>query len=439
MKRIICILALFCVLATAGRAATPEQMEQARVATIKVCLRNMNDGSGYLDSINPKSLSALEAKLRKTEKSNIEALKAIPLPEQSEYAAWDKAKFKDFWTNTFVNKTSGIKQLSYCRGKVQTAVGGIDVTVTEAAEETPDEQTEEIKEEEEKQEEAAPATAQPAAPAQAQPDKQAPADEESADNNDENSNTGAIIVLCILVVVVILLVGYALNVMKKNKERQQPAASRIREEEEEMPRHREPRSPRREPRRENTEDYAPAAATVLNDPEEESPFAAYSAPLQEDYTPRRAPREEERTDPRDEEIERLRSEIAALKARLDSPRPRAVQQPVARRRSPSVIYLSQANAAGVFTRADARYVPGASIFKLVTTDGVSGSYSVIEDAEVYDLALTMPADFLANACLGRNLLNPGSAQSIINETSGTAIFENGRWRVSRKAQVRYSY
>lgn len=435
MKRIICILALFCMLATTGRAATPEQMEQARVATIKVCLRNMNDGSGYLDSINPKSLSALEAKLRKTEKSNIEALKAIPLPEQSEYAAWDKAKFKDFWTNTFVNKTSGIKQLSYCRGKVQTAVGGIDVTVAEVAEETPEEQTEEVKEEEANQDEAT-TSAQPAAPVQAQPDKQqTPADEESADNNDENSNTGAIIVLCILVVVVILLVGYALNVMKKNKERQQPAASRIREEDEETPRRREPRSPRREPRHENAEDYAPAASTVLNDPEEESPFAAYSAPLQEDYEPQRR----QRTDPRDEEIERLRSEIAALKARLDSPRPRAVQQPVARRRSPSVIYLSQANAAGVFTRADARYVPGASIFKLVTTDGVSGSYSVIEDAEVYDLALTMPADFLANACLGRNLLNPGSAQSIINETSGTAIFENGRWRVSRKAQVRYSY
>lgn len=103
-----------------------------------------------------------------------------------------------------------------------------------------------------------------------------------------------------------------------------------------------------------------------------------------------------------------------------------------------MIYLARANRDGVFTRADASYNMGNSIFKLVTTDGVSGTYQVIDDPAVFELALMTPTDYLENACTGRNLQLSQGASIIVNEAAGTAIFDQGRWRVTRKAQIRYS-
>ena len=138
------------------------------------------------------------------------------------------------------------------------------------------------------------------------------------------------------------------------------------------------------------------------------------------------------------------AEIATLRAELDRLRRQTGKQEQrytpgsSRPRQPRVIYLARANADGVFTRADASYNMGNSIFKLVTTDGVSGTYQVIDDPAVFELALMTPTDYLENACTGRNLQLSQGASVIINEAAGTAIFDRGRWRVTRKAQIRYS-
>lgn len=427
------VVAALALTGLCAHAATPRQMEQARVAAIKACLRNMNNGSDYLDNLNPSSLSELEGKLKAKEKENIGKLKSVRMPDESEYASWDKARFEKYWAETFVQATP-VPTKTFCGSQIRKAIAGVQVTRHESETATAPSQAAGP----------APASPAPAAAASAQevpapsqpaspvvtedepmtdPEMQAeeitpvptedvkPAPEQASRKKD--SDTASIVVLCLLVVVVVALVGYALNVMKKNKARQ------------EMP----VRQARRS--RKDYDDYDQdrfSAPVVQSDPEEESPFAAYSG-FQE-------PEPVVSHDPRDLEIERLRSEIAMLQDKMKS-RPAVAAGP-APRRAPRIIYLAQANADGVFTRADARYNMGNSIFKLVTTDGVSGSFSVIEDPTVFELALMMPSDFLVNACTGRNLQFSEGARSIVNEASGTALFEEGRWRVSRKAQIRYS-
>lgn len=500
MKRLTYALLLLLAATGAAHAATPDQMEQARAIVAKQCLRYMNNGSGYLDDKgNPKSMAELEGYLKPKEKENLAKIKSISMPPESEYSKWDKGQFDKYWTVTFFDKTPKFDAKSACRSRAAKGVSAIKVTAQAAPTAPEEKKPEEAKPEETKPEEPkTPEITQPVSDeelASALPDEQvapAPVNELPTEPVDpekgkkkSSGNTGAIIVLILLVIVVVALVAYALNVMKKNKARTEPSARRAREQEDEE------RPARRAPRRESTarrdEDYAPRRRepvqeeprTVQSDPYEESAFAAYSdytAPEPEPApvvrsTPRQAPKPKPApkpaapapaADPRDAEIARLKAEIAALRGdapqtgRQDDgyplPRQRASRQqsagevPVtsgytpnpARRTGARVIYLAQANADGVFTRADAHYSQGNSIFKMVTTDGVSGSFSVIEDPTVFDIALMMPQDFLVNAATGPNLLNTQSALSIVNEAAGTAIFEGGRWRVARKAQIRYS-
>lgn len=442
MKRLAYLLTLSAIMAASAlnsNAATPEQMERAHVAAVKACLRNMNNGSDYLEKLNPKSMADLEKNLKKTEKENIAALKKIQMPAKEDYASWDKKKFEDYWTKTFV-KATPVKTTGYCANQIKSAISGIQVTKDDSKP-AEDAKPEAKPAEAAASDDAKPAETPAADEAQTDPAATEPASEEIVAQEEvmqegemvpvpteevkpqapeapkkKDSNTASIVVLCILVLVVVALVGYALNVMKKNKARQSAAARPSR---------------RRAPKRDyaDYDDYKAPATTVQADPEEESPFAAYSSAPEPE--PVKAP------DPRDREIERLRTEIASLQSQMKA-RPAAPERADAPRRVPRIIYLAQANADGVFTRADARYNMGNSIFKLVTTDGVSGSFSVIEDPTVFELALMMPSDFLVNACTGRNLQLSEGARAIVNEASGTAIFENGRWRVSRKAQIRYS-
>lgn len=443
---------IFClaVCALSVYAATPEQMERGRAITIKHCLRDLNNGSDYLDKLNPGSVADLESHLKAKEKENIAKLKNIAIPEEKEYASWNKEQFDNYWSSTFVNKAN-LKSKNFTASKIKENIKNVTVTKQEMPKEvanveeaaTPEVIPEPVAEEEVNAEPAAePEPIVEAAPIATEEVKEVP----PVANKKKSDNTASIVVLCVLVVIVVLLVGYALNVMKKNRNRSMPnsRSRRIVEEEEEDDEEDYPKQTRQTPRHAHTsrptQSYSREStrnvSTVLNDPEEESPFAAYSN-FQPESTP--AP------DSRDREIARLKAEIAALQSQVDSSAgrsdvPRSATRPSDRGlRQPRVIYLAQANADGVFTRADARYNMGNSIFKLVTTDGVSGSFSVIEDPTVFEIALMMPRDFLIHACSGHNLLYSEDASSIVNEASGTAIFEDGRWRVSRKAQIRYAH
>lgn len=426
-------------------AATPEQMEQARAIVYKQCLRFMNNGSGYLDDkANPKSVSELEKYLKPKEKENIGKLKAISIPPQSEYAAWDSEKFNEFWTGEYMDKTPKFNAKGDCRKRAANGIKQIKVTVVNpqpAPAPAPKKDSVAAPAAQPLEEQHPDINQQPAADYISEEipegdistedlDRQAAQIDlenvpvQPVEEKKSNSNTASIIVLIILVLVVVALVGYALNVMKKNKSRQSVSMR--------SNRYADSSYSAADTDFDRKRGVDTDTRTVQSDPYEESAFAAYSG--YDTPTP-------SADDPREKEIERLRSEIAALKSRI-GPAAASIAStytPSApRRNAPRIIYLAQANADGVFTRADARYNMGNSIFKLVTTDGVSGSFSVIEDPTVFELALMMPADFLVNACTGRNLQLSQGARIIVNEASGTAIFEDGRWRVSRKAQIRYA-
>lgn len=414
MKRLLLSFLSLSILSLAAIAATPQQMERARAAAYRLCLRYMNNGSGYLDDSGfPATTSDLEGTIAShdKERSNLSKLKAIPIPPESEYASWDKGTFDKFWTVTFLDRAPDFDGKAECRGKVAKKVSAIKVTVVETTK--PEEQNGEdpvadAAENTEENAETEPGTNADAivnaAPANLPASDSALALGEEGPANTEKQSKGSgnavsIIVLCVLVLVVVGLVAYALNVMKKSKEEQ--ASSR-------------PSSHRRQ--------TASSAPVSMVDQADESAFASYAAP---------------EPDTRDAEIASLRAEVERLR-RQSAPKESRYTPGQNRVSKPRVIYLARANAEGVFTRADATYNMGNSIFKLVTTDGVSGTYQVIDDPAVFELALMMPTDYLENACTGRNLQLSQGASVIINEAAGTAVFDRGRWRVTRKAQIRYS-
>ena len=135
----------------------------------------------------------------------------------------------------------------------------------------------------------------------------------------------------------------------------------------------------------------------------------------------------------EDRIAQLREENTRLTRELQTPHPAAPvapaapAAPVAPERPPKpaapekpaapiikVIYLGRANARGIFVRADRRINAGNTIFRLDTNNGPSGQGCNCDDIE--DVA---------------------GVTRIATESAGTAIFENGYWKVLRKTRIRY--
>jgi hypothetical protein len=91
----------------------------------------------------------------------------------------------------------------------------------------------------------------------------------------------------------------------------------------------------------------------------------------------------------------------------------------------------------MFVRADSRYNEDYSIFKLVTTDGVTGSFSIVDNASAHKLALSLPSSVLSNTCICEDMQHGNWARRIVTEREGTAVFENGRWMVMRKTEINF--
>ena len=105
---------------------------------------------------------------------------------------------------------------------------------------------------------------------------------------------------------------------------------------------------------------------------------------------------------------------------------------------PSVLYLSRADAGGVFLRHSATLLPGNSIFELrVNSDGATGAFSVIDDKAVMSFALMMPTQNLTTACEGSNIQVSGNAHVIVTDIPGIAILRDGKWQVNRPATIHY--
>lgn len=106
--------------------------------------------------------------------------------------------------------------------------------------------------------------------------------------------------------------------------------------------------------------------------------------------------------------------------------------------TPKQLYLPRPDANGVFPRATATFENGNSIFTLTTTDGLSGTFEVVDSKEMQRIALMMPTANLTNACTGHNIQtsSPGYNR-IVTDKAGIAIFDGGQWHIKTKAVIHY--
>lgn len=125
------------------------------------------------------------------------------------------------------------------------------------------------------------------------------------------------------------------------------------------------------------------------------------------------------------ERERVQTEPAAAA-------PRVKGTPERLRRN---IFLGRANRDGIFLRAEREVNLDQSLFRLVSNDGVTGTFTVIEEPEVEARIMADPDGTLAYSCILTDRDTFGR-ESVVTERPGTAVFESGRWRVLRKAQVK---
>lgn len=136
-----------------------------------------------------------------------------------------------------------------------------------------------------------------------------------------------------------------------------------------------------------------------------------------------------------------RQAAAASDSKRQMPTPESIVNPVAdsapQPRPTAVIYLGRVNNKGIFVRADRNLKPDASVYRLETADGYAGTYRVANNAEVWERALANPEHVLAGGCIGSDITATDGKNRILTESSGTAIFEGGCWKVIRKAKIVY--
>lgn len=89
-----------------------------------------------------------------------------------------------------------------------------------------------------------------------------------------------------------------------------------------------------------------------------------------------------------------------------------------------------------FTRVSDTFQPGNSIYVLTTFDGKHGTFEIIDQPEVHQFALMMPAENLIRACSGNAIQIP-SGNRIVTDRAGEAEFVDGKWHVVVKAIIHY--
>lgn len=388
---------------------TQKEMEQARTIAAKAYIRWVNDGSGYLDDQNPKTMEELEAILKPKEQENIKAFKAIPVP--SDYTAWDKDKLIEYWAVTAF-QNPGLQEKG--RGGRLRARSQISKMTVSAPQSQSDQQ--------------------PSSPGAVQSSPIPEPSGASTENNGVNENKELkaeenailesdpfddelevdqasnytwvyIMILAILVAIVVALVVYAANVFKKNGsskpntlqgnfEDKQRYESRIADKDSEI--------------------------TLLNKKLEAA--TRQNSELKA-------------------KVESLTAELTSLKgtSRGAAVSPEKESSPAAQRPKGSLrsIYLGRANTKGMFVRADRTLNPGHSVYLLDTGDGRTGTFRVADSPAAWSLALSNPKEYLETASVAQNPEEAPYASRISTETPGTAMFEDGCWRVVRKARIRF--
>lgn len=407
-----CLIALM-IAPCVALAVTKEEMEQARTIAAKAYLRYANDGSGYLDELNPKTIEELEAQLKTKEKENIKAFKAIPIP--ADFQSWGKEKLVDYWAVSAFQNKGLLEKGRGGRIRARAQINKMTLSAPKPVEtksEAPKTETQEQPKEQNK-----PAAADSlASPRENNINTELNeianlGDEDVVEGNVEKATNYTwvyIMVLAILVALVIALVVYAVNLLKKNAS--------------------------------NSLDGAVASSITGVDPEELEHYKNLAADKDVDIAMlnKKLESAQRQNSELKAKVDALMAEIATLKSatRVQASNAESLKGATPKKTLRS-IYLGRANSKGIFVRADRTLNVGNSIFVLETSDGYSGSFKVADSPAAWSLAFSNPKEYLETACTGYDLDDTADASKIITESSGTAVFEGGCWRVIRKARIRY--
>lgn len=490
MKRLIYILTLIFLLGTpfTASAVTDKEMEQARTIATKAYLRYANDGSGYLDKLNPKTMAELEKNLKPKEKENLKAFKAIPVP--SDYASWNKQKLVEYWGVTAFSSKGLVEKGRLGRNRAKKHINAMSVTPPQkesakndkkpAADKGDVKKNDKAKDgaAEKSEHEASASAGTPAAePAPADSTESALTSAQAIDNlnaldsepqiKKANNHTWVyILILCVLVAVVVALVVFASNVMKKNEEAVADAARRVAQL---------PESPAESADTNALREKFAATLTSKNDEirslskkledvnaqnfslkSKLEAVTAESASLRSrvnEYLKKIAEMEAKMSAAEQAHAAAAAAAVAQATAPAQAPEIAEVPQPAPTQPAQAAqavahpqqkaastlrtIFLGRANAKGIFVRADRTLNLGNSIFRLDTSDGYAGSFRVAADPTVWEMAMLTPRESLAGACVVADLDKTDGMHKIVNDSAGTAIFEGGCWKVIRKAKIHF--
>ena len=408
--RIFLSLIVSVVVASSAWGVTREEMEQARTITAQAFLRYMNNGSDYLDKLDPVKVSDLKNSLKTKEKENIKIFESIEYPKIEVYSQWSKDDLLKYWGTDFWNDSRIPAHCKGARVRVKSKIGAMNVGAEAIKSQ---ETTATLAEADNAASEAqrvldsikmADSIATEVAILEASNDvvqedfaSDSIAAEESAIEEEETVKSKSSptliysLILIVLVVIIAALIVYAVKGIQK--------------------------SGKQDVKRDKNEETDSAD-------EEDDDNHIYKETLDE----------------KDREIASLKAEIDRLNnviLRMNDRISDAISEISPNQRPTRTIYLAYANSKNVFVRADSVYNEDYSIFKLVTSDGITGSFSVIDNPIANKLALSLPISILKNSCQSEDMHHDNWCKQIITENAGTAIFENGRWIVKRKADINF--
>ena len=398
------------VVASSAWGVTREEMEQARTITAQAFLRYMNNGSDYLDKLDPVKVSDLKNSLKTKEKENIKIFESIEYPKIEVYSQWSKDDLLKYWGTDFWNDSRIPAHCKGARVRVKSKIGAMNVGAEAIKSQ---ETTATLAEADNAASEAqrvldsikmADSIATEAAILEASNDmvqedfaSDSIAAEESAIEEEETVKSKSSptliysLILIVLVVIIAALIIYAVKGIQKSGKQD-----------------------------------------VKRDKNDETDSADEEDDNNHIY--------KETLDEKDREIASLKAEIDRLNnviLRMNDRISDAISEISPNQRPSRTIYLAYANSKNVFVRADSVYNEDYSIFKLVTSDGITGSFSVIDNPIANKLALSLPISILKNSCQSEDMHHDNWCKQIITENAGTAIFENGRWIVKRKADINF--
>lgn len=419
------------VIAIPSFAVTDREMEAARTLAAKHYLRYANNGSDYLDKLEPSTMSELNAALKTKEKENIKSFNAVSVPK--DYTSWNKSQLVEYWSNTFF-KSSGLKEDGKkCLGVLAKKLNKLSVSAPNASNavekpvNTPVAETVAAPAATNAGNENVELVASDAPVSELAEDLTAVADADAGLVDEQprrSSNTvWYVAILVVLVGVVIWLVMYASKSMKEsgisvdNKKKSE----------------REIRDTKR------------AAKEEMNNMREQ--YASSLAAKNDEIKQLKAKCEslEAQLEDAHRELSRVHNRLSASSTQplSQSPKPASPASPATETSHskttalPPVVYLGYVNQRGLFVKASRSLNPDSSVYRMDIPDGHHGTYSVANTSEVLDRVLSDIGLWLECGCVIENPHDADIATSILTLEPGEALFADNTCRVIRKARIKF--